>query len=350
MREEHSLNLTNERRRVRADEAVELEGDNGARKPESSMSREVRFREYPTVQFPGNGSRNVAQQNQLGSSELRFDGNLKYSNDKVLGLEFVARVQRRTRGLRRLRKIHGVDMRNGVRDISPRSLLKRDIREASPRISQDEMNQAEKVAENENNVVFEVEKGVNSIARAKRMNFFSAKRFGMSNTRNNRTRRKLNTGKRTVFSWMIASKTIKSRERVCYRDQRSKNIALGGDAVGDGILCDCCSQVVSISEFEFHSWTRRRDIFDLAGRVSDPLQNICLAKERGPCLLQCMGETWRKETEFSSKFYNLVHEGKESDDTCRVCGEKENLICCNGCPSTFHQTCVGIQVCTFLGF
>ena len=257
-----------------------------------------------------------------------------------MGLEFISRLHRRTRGLRRLRKMHGVDLTNQIRDLCPRRMIKTEIIEESR-----QTNRPEKVVrDDENRGVIAEQKGVNTLARAKRMSFLQEKRFG---PRNNRTRRKLNTGKRTVFSWMIGVKTIKSRERVYYRDHRSKTVSLGGEVVGDGILCDCCSQVVSMSEFEVHSW--RQEKFDSVEKISDPLRNICLGRGRGLCLLQCMAESWDKQTEFSSKLYNLVREGKEkSDDLCRVCGEKGNLLCCDGCPSTFHQSCLGIQVCTFL--
>ncbi|KOM25104.1 hypothetical protein LR48_Vigan50s002400 [Vigna angularis] len=323
MREGQSLNLTNERKRGRRDE------------PECSMRLQVHLR---TGQIPR--SRNGNVQTQLGSGGFRFSGNSNHSNDKLLGLELISRLHRRTRGLRRLRKIHGVDLANRTLDICPRRIIKTEIIEGSARIPQGEMNQPEKVARNENKVVIEEEKGVNTLARVERMNFSKEKRFS---PRNNRTRRKLNTGKRTVFSWMIAAKTIKSRERVYYMDHKSKAVSLGGDVVGDGILCDCCSQVVSISEFEFHSWRQER--FDSVEKISDPLRNICLGRGRGLCLLECMAEAWNKQSGFSSKFYNLVRDDddEKSDDICRVCGEKGDLLCCDGCPSTFHQSCLGIQ-------
>ncbi|WVZ08906.1 hypothetical protein V8G54_022252 [Vigna mungo] len=332
MREGQSLNLINERKRGRRDEAVEWN-------PECSMrlELEVRLRMGQIT-----GSRNENVQTQLGSGGFRFSGNLKRSNDnKLLGLELISRFHRRTRGLRRLRKIHGVDLANRTLDICPRRIIKTEIIEGSERIPEGEMNQAEKVARNENKVVIEEGKGVNSLERVKRMNLSKEKPFCPRN--NKRTRRKLNTGKRTVFSWMIAVKTMKSRERVYYMDHKSKAVSLGGDAVGDGILCDCCSQVVSISEFEFHSW--KQEHLNSVGKRSDPLRNICLGRGRGLCLLQCMAEAWSKQTDFSSKFYNLVvrEDNEKSDDICRVCGERGNLLCCDGCPSTFHQTCLGIQ-------
>ncbi|ESW34440.1 hypothetical protein PHAVU_001G152900 [Phaseolus vulgaris] len=328
MKEEESVesaeswNLSNARKRGRTDIV----------KQEPTTSLE----EHPMEQIPGNRNRNVVEQGQLGSDELQSNGNItNHSEDKLMGLEMMAKLQRRTRGLRRLRKIHGVNLVNRT-NICPRRIVKKEIVEGSERMPQGEMNEAEKVAGNENKVLFEEEKGVNTLERVKRMNFLKQKRFGPRNTR---TRRKLNTGKRTLFSWMIALKTIKSREKVYYMNHRSKCISLGGEAVGDGILCDCCSQVVSISEFEFHSW--RLQIFNPLTRGCNPLQNICLGRGRGLSLLKCMAEAWDKQTDFSSK---LVHEGKEkSDDICRVCGEKGDLICCNTCPSTFHRSCMGVQ-------
>ncbi|CAJ1904543.1 unnamed protein product [Sphenostylis stenocarpa] len=317
-----TLNLTNGRKRSAAVMESEV-GENVLCKTESSLNLELTLGGYRMEQTPQRVNRNAIEQKQLGNREVKVEENVNPSNDKVLALEFIARLQRRSRSFRRLRKIHGVDVKNEPEDICPRRLVKDEVVE--------DWENEEKVAVNENNGVFVEERRVNALEMLRE-----------EHERNKRIVENLNTGKRTVLSWMIDVKTLKSRERVYYMDHKSKQASLGGAVVRDGILCDCCSEVVSISEFEFHSW---RQDFSPGLKRSDPLRNICLARGRGLCLLQCMAEAWEKEEESTGNFYNLipVNGQEKNDDTCILCWEMGDLTCCDGCPSTFHQDCLGIQ-------
>lgn len=67
----------------------------------------------------------------------------------------------------------------------------------------------------------------------------------------------------------------------------------------------------------------------------------------GASLLQCPSQN--KQQESSSKFFNSISgEDDRNDYICGLCGSAGELVCCDGCPSTFHQSCLGIQVRTFL--
>ncbi|KAG4926874.1 hypothetical protein JHK84_052551 [Glycine max] len=66
--------------------------------------------------------------------------------DKIfLGLKLIARLQHRTRGLRNLTRIHGVDLTNETQDTCPRRYIKKEIYEEVLGISYSMVNQSEKV-------------------------------------------------------------------------------------------------------------------------------------------------------------------------------------------------------------
>ncbi|KAL7582114.1 hypothetical protein Lser_V15G41716 [Lactuca serriola] len=139
--------------------------------------------------------------------------------------------------------------------------------------------------------------------------------------------------KRNLLSWMIDSGVILSGWKVNYGKTRRKKKASEGTITSDGIVCSCCNQSMSISEFVGHSGGKLNQVFD----------DIYL--ESGVSFRKCLLDSWRKEEDSGSIRFNLVDiEGDDpNDDTCNICGDGGNLICCDGCPSTFHQSCLDIQ-------
>ncbi|KAI4321813.1 hypothetical protein MLD38_035150 [Melastoma candidum] len=137
-------------------------------------------------------------------------------------------------------------------------------------------------------------------------------------------------GARTVLSWLISAGVISPNDVIQYRDLEDNTVIKDGLITWDGIICKCCSQVLSVSQFKVHS-----------GFMSS---NICLnlfMKESGPFSL-CALEAWSSEhkTRKNAGVAVQVDENDCNDDLCAVCGDAGELICCDNCPATYHQSCL----------
>jgi hypothetical protein len=133
---------------------------------------------------------------------------------------------------------------------------------------------------------------------------------------------------------LLATGFLSVKDVIQYRDPKSNKIIKDGMVTWEGIVCNCCKKNLSVSDFMAH-----------AGR-SHPQSSLGLFLESGKSYTLCLVEAWSAESmsRRSNAWGRKVEAIDESDDTCGFCGDGGELLCCDNCPSTYHQACLSAKV------
>ncbi|KAJ8532333.1 hypothetical protein K7X08_012256 [Anisodus acutangulus] len=138
---------------------------------------------------------------------------------------------------------------------------------------------------------------------------------------------------RTVLSWLIHSGVVSLNEVIQYRNLKDDSVVKTGLITSDGILCNCCGKVLSISEFKSHA----------GFKLNRPCLNLFM--ESGKPFTLCQLEAWSDEYKARRAVSQTAQaeERDQNDDSCGRCGDGGELICCDNCPATFHLACLFTQ-------
>ncbi|KAK4782378.1 hypothetical protein SAY86_016480 [Trapa natans] len=137
-------------------------------------------------------------------------------------------------------------------------------------------------------------------------------------------------GARSVLSWLISSGVISYDDVFQYRDPNNNTVVKEGRVTMNGIICNCCKEVMSVTQFKIHA----------GFMLNRPCLNLFMGS--GESLTLCELQAWSSEykTRKRRRLTNQTGDKDQNDDSCGVCGDGGELICCDNCPSTFHQACL----------
>ncbi|XP_062227265.1 increased DNA methylation 1-like isoform X2 [Phragmites australis] len=145
--------------------------------------------------------------------------------------------------------------------------------------------------------------------------------------------KRISLARKTVICWLIATGFLTVKDVIQYRDPKSNKVVKDGRLTWEGIICNCCTKTLSVSDFKAH-----------AG-CSLPKSSLGLFLQSGKSYTLCQVEAW--SAEFMSRRSNScgrkVEAIDENDDTCGFCGDGGELLCCDNCPSTYHQACLSAK-------
>ncbi|RWW13559.1 hypothetical protein GW17_00022721 [Ensete ventricosum] len=148
----------------------------------------------------------------------------------------------------------------------------------------------------------------------------------------------IDLGARTVLCWLIDRGVLSLKDVLQYRNPKNNALVKDGWITRNGILCKCCMEIFPVSAFKAHS----------GSKFQKPSSNLFLQSGRSYTLCQLQAWSADYKARKGRKRDMRVEEVDQNDDTCGLCIDGGELICCDNCPSTYHQTCLTIQVVNFV--
>ncbi|KAK1683223.1 hypothetical protein QYE76_044071 [Lolium multiflorum] len=140
-------------------------------------------------------------------------------------------------------------------------------------------------------------------------------------------------GARTVLSKLLEMGIVGTENVLQYKRPGDKHVLKGGNITKHGIRCRCCDTTFTMSNFRCHAGLRQKP----------PSLNLFLGydKSYSLCQLQAWSIEYKARKERAMDTMSL--QADENDDTCALCGDVGELICCDTCPASYHQACLPCQ-------
>ncbi|XVE70196.1 hypothetical protein DITRI_Ditri10aG0053200 [Diplodiscus trichospermus] len=143
--------------------------------------------------------------------------------------------------------------------------------------------------------------------------------------------------RKTILSWLIDNDAVTVLAKVYYRN-KAGNPLKKGRVTRNGIQCDCCFRVFTLTAFEAHA----------GSAIHRPSANIILDDGSGRSISDCLKQvrdsimikSYKVESPQTVKDTSFQ---RECDEVCSACRHGGEIICCDHCPSAFHANCLGLK-------
>ncbi|XP_078163958.1 uncharacterized protein LOC144558944 isoform X2 [Carex rostrata] len=138
-------------------------------------------------------------------------------------------------------------------------------------------------------------------------------------------------GARTILSLLINTAMISANRKIQYRNYKGQKVK-EGKLTKHGVLCQCCDESFTMSGFQIHA----------SSESGNPGLNLFLGS--GKPYVMCLFNAWSVEYKGRKERMRITDGDIErNNDMCALCGDGGELVCCDTCPSSFHESCLPSQ-------